>query len=193
MGQQPQLDLGVVRIHQHLPRRGHKHLPQLRPQLRADGDILKVRLCGAEPSGGSDGVLEGGVDPSVRSDHLAQPVSIGGFQLGELAVLQDLLNDGVLSPQLLKHLRIGRPSRLCLFHRRQTQALKEDLPQLLGGIDVEGILSGQGIDPGLDLPDPFRQHLSELHQGAPVHQNPFPLHLRQHRAEGQFNLLVQFK
>ena len=31
MGQQPQLDLGVIRVHQHLAFRGHEHLAHLRP------------------------------------------------------------------------------------------------------------------------------------------------------------------
>ena len=44
VSQQAQLDLGVVRVHQHLARSRHEHLPQLRPQLGADGDILEVGL-----------------------------------------------------------------------------------------------------------------------------------------------------
>ena len=117
---------------------------------------------------------KGGVDPSVRSDHLAQTVSIGGFQLGELAVLQDLLDDGVLSPQLLQHLRVGGPPCLGLFHRRQAQTLKEHLAQLLGGIDIEGVLSGQIIDPGLDLPIRSGQHLSNCTRAPRSTSTPSP-------------------
>ena len=36
--------------------------PELRPQLRADGDVLEVGLRGGEAPGGGDGVLEGGAD-----------------------------------------------------------------------------------------------------------------------------------
>ena len=43
-----------------------------------------VRLRGAEPSGGGDGVLEGGVDPPVGGDHLVQAVHIGGLELGDV-------------------------------------------------------------------------------------------------------------
>ncbi len=85
----------------------HKHLPQLGPQLGAHGDVLQVGLGGGEPPGGGDRVLKGGVDAPVRGDHLAQPVHIGGLQLGQLAVLQNFLNDRVAAPELLQHVGVG--------------------------------------------------------------------------------------
>jgi len=79
VGQEAQLDLGVVRIHQGHPRPGYEHLAQLRPQRGADGDVLEVGLGGAQAAGGGDGVLEAGVDAPVVPDHLAQAVHIGGL------------------------------------------------------------------------------------------------------------------
>ena len=45
MGQDAQLDLAVIRIHQHPAGTGYKVGPQLAAQLGADGDILQVRGC----------------------------------------------------------------------------------------------------------------------------------------------------
>ena len=124
MGQQAKLDLGVVRVHQHPPGGGGEHFPQLCPQLGADGDVLQIGFGGAEPPGGGDGILEGGVDASVRTDDLAQTVRVGGLQLGELAVLQDMFDDGVLAPQLFQHVGVGGVAGFGLFHRGKAQLVE---------------------------------------------------------------------
>ena len=130
------------------------------------------------------------MDPPIRPDHLGEPVHIGGFQLGQLPVLQDGLDDRMLAPQLLQHVGVGGVASLGLFHRGQSQLVKEDAAQLLGGVDVE-LLPRQRKDGCLGPLYPLGEHLSEADQRPPVHQHPFPLHLRQHWAEGQLDLLVQ--
>ena len=180
VGQQAQLDLGVVRVHQHLAGRGHKHLPQLGAQLGADGDVLEVGLGGGEPPSGGDGVLEAGVDAPVGGDDFAQAVGVGRFQLGELAVVQNGLDNGVLAPQLLQYLGVGGVAGFCLLHRRQAQLVKENFSQLLGGVDVE-LLPGQLIDEGLVLLDALSQSFAEGSQSLPIHQHAGSLHLGQHR------------
>ena len=124
MGQEPQLDLGIIRIHQHTAGRGREHLAQLGPQLGADGNVLKVGFSGGQPPSGGHRILERGAEPPVRTDDLGQTVHIGGLQLGELAVLQNLVNDGVLAPQLVQHLGIGGPAGFGLFHRWEPQRFK---------------------------------------------------------------------
>ena len=49
VGEQPQLDLAVVRVHEHIAALGHEHPPQLAAERRARRDILQIRLGGAEP------------------------------------------------------------------------------------------------------------------------------------------------
>ena len=78
---------------------------------------------------------------------------------------------------------------LVFFHRGQPQPLKEDPPQLLGGIDVK-LLPRLGIDLPLEHLDAGLQGLAEVGQGRLVHQHPGLLHLRQHGAEGALNLLI---
>ena len=130
------------------------------------------------------------MDAPVGGDDLAQAVHVGGFQLGELAVVQNGLDDGVLAPQLLQHLGVGGVARLGLFHRRQPQLFKEDLAQLLGGVDVE--LLPRQRENGLLVPgDALGQGLAEGGEGFPVHQHPGQLHLGQHGAQGQLHLLVE--
>ena len=79
VGQQPQLDLGVVRIHQNAAVGWYEHPPNLAAQVGAGGNVLEIRLRGAEPPGGSHCHLEGSVDPTVGVDGLQQAVGIGGF------------------------------------------------------------------------------------------------------------------
>ena len=45
---QPQLDLGVVRVHQHIALLRHEQAANLAAQLGAGGDVLQIRLRGAE-------------------------------------------------------------------------------------------------------------------------------------------------
>ena len=189
-GQQPQLDLGVVRVHQHPARRGHEHLAQLGPQLGADGDVLQIRLGGGQAARGGDGVLEAGVDAPVGADDLAQAVHIGGFQLGQLAIVQNLLDDGVGAPQLVQHVGVGGIARLSLLHRGQAQLVEEDAAQLLGGVDVE-LLPRQVEDVFLHGLDAHGEHVPKLGQGFAVHQKALRLHLCQHGAQGQLHGLIQ--
>ena len=76
-----------------------------------------------------------------------------------------------------------------LFHRGQAQALEEDLPQLLGGVEVE-LLPRHGPDLLLEHIDAGLQGLAEAGQGVLVHQDAGLLHLRQHGAEGELHLLI---
>ena len=66
----PQLDLAVVRVHQYTARGGDEHLANFAAQFRANGDVLEVGIGGAQPAGGSDHVLKGGVNSSVGTDDL---------------------------------------------------------------------------------------------------------------------------
>ena len=129
------------------------------------------------------------MDPPVGGDDLGQPLHIGGVEFGQLPVLQDQVDDGVLGAELFQHLGAGGVPRLGLFHRGQPQPLKEDPPQLLGRIDVK-LLPRLGIDLPLEHLDAGLQGLAEVGQGRLVHQHPGLLHLRQHGAEGALNLLI---
>ena len=77
--EQAQLDLAVVRVHEHLAGRGHEHIADLRAELAAHGDILQVRFRGRQAPRRRNGHLEVRVDAPVGRDLLEQPIGIGGF------------------------------------------------------------------------------------------------------------------
>ena len=77
MGQNPQLNLRVVRVHKDTALPGHEHLPDPPPKLHAHGNVLQIGLSGADPPGGRDGLVKAGVDPPVLPDIDCQPVRIG--------------------------------------------------------------------------------------------------------------------
>ena len=63
--QQAQFYLTVIRVDEHLSRRGDKHPAYLGAELTAHGDVLQIRFCGRQASRGRDGHLEACVDPAV--------------------------------------------------------------------------------------------------------------------------------
>ena len=189
VGQQPQLDLGIVRIHQHMARGRHEHLPHFAAQVRAGGDVLQIGLRGAQAARGRYRHLEAGADAAVGVDDLQKPVGIGAFQLGILPVGQHVGHQRLIL-QLLQHVRIGGPAGFRLFPVGQAQVLEQHLSQLLGGIDVE-LLSGGGVNALLQLADGVGQVRTEPGQGPAVHQKAAALHIRQHPAQGQLHIEVQ--
>ena len=53
-------------------------------------DVLEIGIAGAEPAGGRDALVEGGVDPAGGGvKQIRQGVHVGAFQLGDLAVFQN--------------------------------------------------------------------------------------------------------
>ncbi|CAN4017544.1 hypothetical protein AJOOGB_AJOOGB_04360, partial [Dysosmobacter welbionis] len=104
-------------------------------------------------------------------------VGIGGFQLGVLAILQHRPHDGGLVPELFQHIGVGGPAGLGLFAMGQAQLAEEDLPQLLGGVDVE-FLPRHGVDLLFQLGAPPGQQIPESTEGLGVYPASGGLHLR---------------
>ena len=73
MGEDAQLDLAVVGIHQHAAGPRHKVSAELAAQLGADGDVLQVGVIGRKPSGAGFGLVEAGMDAAIFRDDLQQP------------------------------------------------------------------------------------------------------------------------
>ena len=96
----------------------------------------------------------------------------------------------MLPAELFQHLGVGRIPSLGLLVGGQAQLVEQDLAQLLGGVDVE-LLPGQVVDAVPAAVDALGQHLAELGQRLPVDAEAALLHLRQHRAEGQFYRVQQ--
>ena len=99
VGEDPQLDLRVVGGQQ-LPARlaGDERRADFAAFLGADGDVLQVRVAGAEPARGGDDLVERRVDAArFGVDHRRQRVDVGVLELRVLAVLDDLRRQRVRS------------------------------------------------------------------------------------------------
>ena len=182
VGEQPQLDLAVVRVHEHIAALGHEHPPQLAAERRARRDILQIRLGGAEPPRGGHGHLEARAHAPVRPDDLQQSVAISRFQLGVLTVLQHVGDNGVLPAQLFKHIRVRRPAGLRLFAVRQAETVEKHLAELLGGVDVEAPV-GLLVNALLQRFQLRVHRRAEVRERLRVHAHARKLHLREHAAE----------
>ena len=116
-------------------------------------------------------------------DDLDQAIGIGGFQLGQHAVIHDCGNNGVLSLQLLQHIRIGRIAGLGLLNGRKPKLFKQKLSQLTGRIDIERFF-GVAVYQLFAIIDPLGQHSAKLLQLILIDQYALALHVIQNRTEG---------
>ena len=177
-----ELDLAVGRIHEDPVVLRHEHLAHLTAQGRSDGDILQIGLGGGQAAGGGYRILEGGADTAIGADFLLQAVGIGALEFGEHTVVHNGLHHRVLILQLFQHLCIGGITGLGLFDRGQTQLLKEQFPQLTGGIDIEFAAVGLE-DQLLAIGNALRQHFAEILQGLLIHAHTGMLHPCKHIAQ----------
>ena len=74
----------------------------------AHGDVLQVRIGGGEAAGGGDKLMEMGVDAAGGGlDVLRQGIDVGGLQLGDLAVFEDGIDDGMAARKRGEGLFVG--------------------------------------------------------------------------------------
>ena len=190
MGQHPQLDLGVIRVHQHPALLGQEKFPQLPAQLGADRDILQIGLGGADAAGSRLRLVKIRMNPSIRADDLEHPLAVGGFQLGQCAVMEHQLYRRMVVAKLFQDFRVGGIAGFCLFPRGQPQLDEQGIPKLLGRIDIELVanflinLLLQGLD--------FRFQTLSVHPDAfAIHQKADILHAGQHLSQRNLHLLQQ--
>ena len=137
MRQDAQFNLGIIRVHEHTAFLWNKYLAYFPAQGHAHRDILKVWLRAADTPRGRNGLVEFAVNPSVLTDVGCQAFRIGGIQLCQLAVVQDFLDHRIIRRQFFQYIRCRGITGLCLFASRKLHLFKENLSQLLGGIDIE--------------------------------------------------------
>ncbi|MBP1633325.1 MAG: hypothetical protein H6Q11_1613, partial [Acidobacteria bacterium] len=129
----------------------------------------------------------------LYGDQGQQAVHVGGAQLLQLPIGEQVADHRVLIGHLLQHRGIGRRGALRgLLQHGQAQPVEEHLAQLLGGIDVER-LPGRFVHPALQRGQTIAQVLPELAQVLPVHQDPRLLHAGEHPHQRQLHLPVQLE
>ena len=129
--------------------------------------------------------------PSIGSHQPAQAVHIGAFQLGQLPVFNDEGHNGMAVFQLFQHLNVGGIALLGLFDGLEPQFLKQDMSQLLGGVDVE-LLPGQTVDLLCQLLDLAAEGGPETEKPSGVQQKALPLHLAQNGNQRQLHFTKEF-
>ena len=77
--------------------------------------------------------------PAIRINRFHQRISIGGFQLGQLAIIQNRLGDcHAIGGQIFQHICPGRPGTcLGFFTPFQPHLIKQNLAQLFGRGDIK--------------------------------------------------------
>ena len=190
MGEQPQLDLAVVRVHEDVPRPGDEHPPHARAELTPDRDVLQIRLPGGQPARVRHGHLERRVDAAVRGDGLQKAVRVGALELRKLPVFEHHARDRVFVTELFEYVDVCAPAGLRLLSGGQGELFKQHLAELLGGEDVE-FAAGQLPDRRLQRRDAVGQAAAEIVQRLPVDEKARVLHLREYGAQRQLDVVVQ--
>ena len=185
-----QLDLRVVDRDQRVAGLGDEAGADLAPDLRADRDVLQVRVDRREAPGRGVRLQQRRVHPAVRPDRRRQLLEVGLHELGQLAPALDLRHDRVLVADRLQHARVGREAGLAAPLARQPELAEQHLGELLRRADHE-LLAGELPDLALELggvgahPQPrlLEPRGVELHAGL--------LGLPQHVHERQLDVVQQ--
>ena len=119
--------------------------------------------------------------------HLEKTFDVGGFQFSDLAVVQNIVDDGVVLSELFQHLSARGVARLGLFVGGKHQGFKQNLTKLLGRVDVERLsrvqenavfqIGGHGV-----------QHLPVSLDGSAVNLESERLHIAEHGGQRHFDL-----
>ena len=186
--QKAKLDLGIVGVDDDVVLLlGQEEAAQLASELSANGNVLQVGLGGGKTPRGRSRLLEGGMHASMLICHLEQSVGVGALELGELTVVQDLLNDGVVGTKLVQDLGVGRISRLGLLGVRKLEGVKKHLAKLLWRIDVKR-LPCMEEDLCLERLGYFAKLLTVGTNALAVNVKANRLHIRQHAREGHLQI-----
>ena len=141
----------VVDRDQHVAGLGDEAGADLAAGLRADRDVLQVRVDRGQPPGRGGGLLEASCAGARRRvDRGRQRVEVGLGELRQLAAALDLRDDRVLVADRLQHARVGREAGLAAALARQAELVEQHLGELLRRADHE-LLAGELPDLALEL------------------------------------------
>ncbi len=206
MRQDPQLDLRIVSGDQLMMLWSDKRLADLATDLRADRDVLEVRVRRAEPSCGCDGLMEARVDAvGCWVDVVGERLEIGRDQLGELSVLEDERRDRCenigIKDKFVEDLSICRVPGLGFLDGFDPHPLglivflvEEGRGELLGTVEIKGAPDGVhrfGVDLFDELVDPCLETGFLLAQLLAINDHAVLLKGREHIDQRHLELLVQ--
>ena len=83
---QAELNLAVIRVQQYPARTRQERLTDFLALLRADGDVLQIRLAGRDAPGGGGDLVEGGVYAPGRVRQAQQTLDVSRIELRQLPI-----------------------------------------------------------------------------------------------------------
>ena len=131
--QHPQFNLMIVARDQHAAFLRQERLADFTALLIADADILQVGFTGGKTAGLGRALVIDSMDSAVGMNVFLKAFGIGAVNLGELTVIEDMVNHRMHAAELLEF--VGRSG--FLLAGGKTQPVIQDVRQLLGGIDIE--------------------------------------------------------
>ena len=183
VGEDAQLDLGIVGADQLPAFLGQEGLADAPTELGADRNVLEVGVAAGEPASGRDGLVEVRMHPAgFRLDQKRQGFDVGAAQFAEGAVLQQQWHYGMVGFQFFEHRCIGTPTGFGFagFLAIQLEGVEKQLSQLFGGSQVE-LASGSLVGVALELGQALAQFLAQLLQVRDIDADASGFHARQHR------------
>ena len=191
MREQAQLDLGIVRVHEHAAGFGDERAADLAAHLRAHGDILQVRFAGGDAACGGDRLVKPGMDAPVAPRQAQEAVDIGAAQLADLAVEQDLVDHRMQGGELLQGFRVGGIAALGLLLCRQAERAKEHVAQLLGAVEVKGRRAAQIKDLRAQRGDLRAVCFAQALKLRAIHKEALALHGVERMQQRQLDIAVE--
>ena len=109
LGNEAQLNLRIIRCQKDVVFvAGNKCFTYPRTLFCPDRDILNVRIAAAQPPGGYQSLVEGGMNASAaRVDQFGQRIDVGRAQFGQPPVAQDLVDDRILGREFRQFFLTG--------------------------------------------------------------------------------------
>ena len=158
--------------------------------LRADRDVLQVRVRRRQPAGRRHRLVERRVYARVGRAQQWQGIYIGALQLGELAPLEDEVDDRMLATQSFQRVGVGAASGLGLAPAREAEIVVEEPPELLRAAGVERV-PGDLLDLALDLGDPCMHLGADRPEEVAIYGDSLHLHGGEDGDEGQLHGVVE--
>ena len=160
-------------------------------ELGADRDVHEVRVRRGQPAGSGARLAERRMDASAhRIDELGQRVDVRRLELGQLAMLEDQSDDGMLLTQSFQRVRVSRVTGLRALADRQPQVLEENLRELLRRVQVE-LLPRDIFDFLLDRRELRTKLVLHLLEVGHVDGDALTLHIGEHAGERQLDLVEE--
>ena len=189
MRENSQLYLRVIGIDKHVILALRNEIfSEYSAKLGADGNVLQIRLGGRKSAGRRTGLIEHAMHSSLPVCRLGKTVGVGGLELCDLSVVENILDYGVIGRKLLESFSIGGITGLGLSRFREIHLLKQHLAELLWRADVE-FLARVGVYPLLERLSHLGELLTVERYALHVYLKARKLHIRKDSCKRQLYIV----